>query len=143
MQFNVEWLKKWVAVDLDAVELARKLTASGLEVESVKPVASEFSDVVVAEIENCQPHPDADKLVLCSVNDGSSGDDSSGTVPQNLCRSCVAHPMPVRGYVFPWPGLVLPSARISKSSGQNYVAWSHLACSARPGNWAFPTIIPA
>jgi len=53
MQFNVEWLKKWVAVDLDAAELAARLTASGLEVESVQPVAGEFSGVVVAEIEDC------------------------------------------------------------------------------------------
>ena len=71
MQFNVEWLKKWVAVDLDAAELAVRLTASGLEVESVKPVAGDFSGLVVAEIEDCQPHPNADKLLLCTVNDGS------------------------------------------------------------------------
>ena len=72
MQFNVEWLKKWVALDLGADELADKLTASGLEVDSVNPVAGEFTDVVVAKIEDCQPHPNADKLVLCTVNDGSA-----------------------------------------------------------------------
>ena len=72
MQFNVEWLKKWVAVDLNAEELAVRLTASGLEVESVKPVAGDFSGLVVAEIEGCQPHPNADKLLLCTVNDGSA-----------------------------------------------------------------------
>jgi phenylalanyl-tRNA synthetase beta chain len=72
MQFNVEWLKKWVAVDLDTAELAARLTASGLEVESVQPVAGDFSGVVVAEIEDCQPHPNADKLVLCTVHDGTS-----------------------------------------------------------------------
>ncbi len=71
MQFNVEWLKKWVALDLDAQHLAEKLTAAGLEVESVSPVAGDFTDVVVAKIEDCQPHPDADKLLLCTVNDGS------------------------------------------------------------------------
>ena len=32
MQFNVDWLKKWVAVDLDAAGLAQRLTAAGLEV---------------------------------------------------------------------------------------------------------------
>jgi len=72
MQFNVEWLKKWVAVDLDTADLAARLTASGLEVESVKPVAGDFSGVAVAEIEDCQSHPNADKLVLCTVHDGSS-----------------------------------------------------------------------
>jgi phenylalanyl-tRNA synthetase beta chain len=72
MQFNVEWLKKWVAIDLDAASLADKMTASGLEVDDMRPVAAEFSGVVVAEIEHCQPHPNADKLSLCAVNDGSA-----------------------------------------------------------------------
>jgi phenylalanyl-tRNA synthetase beta chain len=71
MQFNVEWLKKWVAIDLDAGELAARLTAAGLEVDSVMPVAADFTDVVVAEVERCEPHPDADKLVVCTVNEGS------------------------------------------------------------------------
>ena len=71
MQFNVEWLKKWVAVDLQAEALAERLTASGLEVDDLRPVAGEFSDVVIAEIEDSQPHPNADKLSLCTVNDGT------------------------------------------------------------------------
>jgi len=70
MQFNVEWLKKWVAIDLPAKELAAKLTGAGLEVDDIRPVAGSFSDVVVAEIESCEPHPNADKLSLCTVNDG-------------------------------------------------------------------------
>jgi len=72
MQFNVDWLKQWVAVDLDASGVARRLTAAGLEVDDVRPVAADFTDVVVAEIEACGPHPDADKLSLCTVNDGSA-----------------------------------------------------------------------
>jgi phenylalanyl-tRNA synthetase beta chain len=72
MQFNVEWLKKWVAINLDHEQLADRLTAAGLEVDGVEPVAGEFSKVVVAEIESCEKHPDADKLRVCSVNDGSA-----------------------------------------------------------------------
>lgn len=72
MQFNVEWLKQWVALDLDAAGLAQRLTAAGLEVDDVHGVAGEFTDVVVAEIESCGPHPDADKLSLCMVNDGGA-----------------------------------------------------------------------
>ncbi|MGD8357904.1 MAG: phenylalanine--tRNA ligase subunit beta, partial [Lysobacterales bacterium] len=71
MQFNVQWLKKWVAIDLDAAALAERLTAAGLEVDSVRPVAGDFTDVVVAEIATCEPHPNADKLSVCSVDDGS------------------------------------------------------------------------
>ena len=60
MQFNVDWLKQWVAIDLEAAELADRLTAAGLEVDDVRGVAGEFTDVVVAEIESCGPHPVAD-----------------------------------------------------------------------------------
>jgi phenylalanyl-tRNA synthetase beta chain len=72
MQFNVDWLKKWVAIDLDAESLAAKLTGAGLEVDDIRPVASDFSNIVVAEVEDCQPHPNADKLALCTVNDGGA-----------------------------------------------------------------------
>ena len=72
MLFNLAWLKKWVAIDLDAETLAQKMTAAGLEVDSVSPVAADFTDVVVAKVESCQAHPNADKLVLCTVNDGSA-----------------------------------------------------------------------
>ena len=72
MKFSANWLKQWVKVDLDAVQWAERLTAAGLEVDSVEPVAAAFSHVVVAEIETCKPHRDADKLSVCSVNDGSA-----------------------------------------------------------------------
>ncbi|RPH94661.1 MAG: phenylalanine--tRNA ligase subunit beta, partial [Lysobacterales bacterium] len=71
MQFNVEWLKQWVAIDLAPARLAERLTAAGLEVDGVRPVAADFTGVVVAEIEDCGPHPAADKLSLCTVDDGS------------------------------------------------------------------------
>jgi len=70
MLFSVNWLKKWVDIDLPVDELAGKLTASGLEVDTVKPVAAPFSGVVVAEILACEAHPNADKLKLCSIDFG-------------------------------------------------------------------------
>ena len=72
MLFSVNWLKKWVDIDMPVDELAGKLTASGLEVDTFKPVAAHFSDVVVAEIINCEAHPDADKLKVCSIDFGTS-----------------------------------------------------------------------
>ncbi len=103
MQFNVDWLKKWVAIDLDAEALARKLTAAGLEVDSVSPVAADFSGVVVAKIEDCQPHPNADKLVLCSVNDGSE-----------------EHLQVVCGAPNARPGIRVPLARVGSHLGPDF-----------------------
>jgi len=72
MLFSVNWLKKWVDIDLPVDELTGRLTASGLEVDTVEPVAAPFSDVVVAQITSCEPHPDADKLKVCSIDFGGS-----------------------------------------------------------------------
>jgi phenylalanyl-tRNA synthetase beta chain len=71
MLFSVNWLKKWVDIDMPVDELAGKLTASGLEVDTVKPVAADFSDVVVAEIKHCEAHSDADKLTVCQIDIGA------------------------------------------------------------------------
>ena len=71
MKFSVNWLKQWVPLDIDAEELASKLTAAGLEVDSIEAVAADFSGVVIAQIETCSSHPDADKLSVCTVDDGS------------------------------------------------------------------------
>lgn len=70
MKFSVNWLKQWVRLEHSAEQLAERLTASGLEVEELSPVAGDFDGIVVAEIESCVTHPDADKLSVCTVNDG-------------------------------------------------------------------------
>ena len=72
MLFSVNWLKDWVDLDLPIDEFAGRLTASGLEVDTVEPVAAPFSGVVVAEITGCGPHPDADKLQICSIDYGAA-----------------------------------------------------------------------
>lgn len=72
MLFSADWLKKWVEIDLPVDQLCEKLTASGLEVDTFQPVASEFSGVVVAEITGCESHPNADKLRICSIDFGGN-----------------------------------------------------------------------
>ena len=70
MKFSLNWLKRWVDTDLDAQSLADRLTASGLEVEEIESLGGHFDDVVIARITECHPHPDADKLQVCTVDDG-------------------------------------------------------------------------
>ena len=43
---------------------------AGLEVDGSTPVARQCSGIVVGLVESVEPHPDADKLSLCSVSDG-------------------------------------------------------------------------
>ncbi len=70
MQFSEQWLREWVNPSADSQELVERLTMAGLEVDSVNPVAGEFSNVFVAEVISTKPHPDADKLSLCQVSVG-------------------------------------------------------------------------
>jgi phenylalanyl-tRNA synthetase beta chain len=72
MRVNIEWLRDWVDIDLEPDDLAEKLTVAGLEVDAVETAAPPFDGLVVAEITAVEPHPNADKLVLCRVNDGNA-----------------------------------------------------------------------
>lgn len=71
MKFSEQWLREWVSPQLDTQAIADQITMAGLEVDAVEPVAAEFSGVVVAEVLSKEKHPDADKLNVCTVDDGS------------------------------------------------------------------------
>ncbi|MCH8544702.1 MAG: phenylalanine--tRNA ligase subunit beta [Alcanivorax sp.] len=65
------WLREWADPALDTDALAHQLSMAGLEVDGVTPAAPPFSGVVVGEVKSTAPHPDADKLTLCEVSDGT------------------------------------------------------------------------
>ncbi|RUR34743.1 phenylalanine--tRNA ligase subunit beta [Vreelandella andesensis] len=71
MKFSEQWLRDWVAPQLDTQAIADQITMAGLEVDAIEAVASSFSGVVVAEVLTKEKHPDADKLNVCTVNDGT------------------------------------------------------------------------
>jgi phenylalanyl-tRNA synthetase beta chain len=71
MIFSEQWLREWVSPNLETQELVDELTMAGLEVDGSSPVAREFQGIVVGLVETVEPHPDADKLSLCSVSDGA------------------------------------------------------------------------
>ncbi|MBF0676439.1 phenylalanine--tRNA ligase subunit beta [Pseudomonas sp.] len=71
MKFSEQWLRSWSNPAVDREELVAKLSMVGLEVDAVTPVAGEFSGVVVGEILSAEQHPDADKLRVCKVSNGS------------------------------------------------------------------------
>jgi phenylalanyl-tRNA synthetase beta chain len=71
MKVPYSWLKDWVPVAWSASELGSRLTMAGFELESLTQAAPAFSDVIVAEIVSCDPHPQADKLRVCGVSTGS------------------------------------------------------------------------
>ena len=72
MKITAHWLNEWAPNDDSPSTLAAHLTAVGLEVESVAPVAPPFSGVIVGEVIECGRHPDAEKLSLCRVTTNGS-----------------------------------------------------------------------
>ncbi|NHC62392.1 phenylalanine--tRNA ligase subunit beta [Paenalcaligenes suwonensis] len=71
MLISESWLRSFVNPTLDADALAHQLTMAGLEVEDVFTAAPAFTQVVVGHIVEVTPHPDADRLRVCKVDDGS------------------------------------------------------------------------
>jgi phenylalanyl-tRNA synthetase beta chain len=71
MKFSEQWLRGWVNPQVGRDELVARLSMAGLEVDSVTPAAGVFSGVVVGEVLSTEQHPDADKLRVCQVSNGS------------------------------------------------------------------------
>jgi phenylalanyl-tRNA synthetase beta chain len=71
MKFTLSWLKEYVEFNISPRELAERLTMSGLEVESLEYRGEGLEYVIVAQILDINPHPNASKLVLCDVTDGT------------------------------------------------------------------------
>lgn len=72
MLFPESWLRAFCNPDLSTQALSDALTMAGLEVESVRPVAPDFSGVLVGEIIAAEQHPNADRLRVCQVNVGQA-----------------------------------------------------------------------
>ena len=70
MKFNERWVRAWVDPPIDTEALAARLTAIGLEVESVDSVAGSMKNIAIAEVVAVTSHPEADRLSLCEVDDG-------------------------------------------------------------------------
>src|SRR5438067_3384140 len=72
MKFTLSWLKEHLDTDADAATIAEKLTAIGLEVESLTEPGASLKDFIVGEVITAEKHPNADKLRLCTVSDGAN-----------------------------------------------------------------------
>lgn len=123
MQFPESWLRAFVNPGLSTDELSHQLTMAGLEVEETEPVAPPFSGIVVAHIVEVDKHPDADKLRVCRVDDGS------GELLQIVCGA----PNAAAGMKVPLAkvGAVLPDGmKIGKAKMRGVESFGML-CSAR------------
>lgn len=70
MRVSFKWLKTLVDIPIGPHELAERMTLSGVAVENIEEPGKGIINVVTARIEKIVRHPDADKLVVCTVDAG-------------------------------------------------------------------------
>ncbi|MBD1900990.1 phenylalanine--tRNA ligase subunit beta [Trichocoleus sp. DQ-A3] len=77
MRISLNWLQELVDLTMTPAELAHTLTMAGFEVEDIEDRRTWADGVVVGKVLEIQPHPNADKLRVCTVDVG-------GTSPLNI-----------------------------------------------------------
>jgi len=71
MKVSLKWLRDYVDIKLAPKELAERLTMSGLEVKGVQTIGGTWDNVVIGEVIALNPHPNADRLKLATVDLGT------------------------------------------------------------------------
>ena len=72
MKYPLSWLQDYVPITIPTQELANKLSMAGFEVDEILSVGDILTGIVTVKIESIEKHPDADKLVITQVNDGTT-----------------------------------------------------------------------
>ncbi|MFN9400064.1 MAG: phenylalanine--tRNA ligase subunit beta [Dolichospermum sp.] len=72
MRISLNWLQELVEIKLTPEELAETLTMAGFEVEDIEDRRTWAAGVVVGKVLERQPHPNADKLSVCTVDIGAA-----------------------------------------------------------------------
>ena len=71
MVTSLKWIKEYVpGLEASPQEYMDAMTLSGSKVEGYKELDADLDKIVVGQIMQVDPHPDADKLVVCQVNIG-------------------------------------------------------------------------
>lgn len=72
MKVLLTWIKDYIDIDETPQAIADALNMAGIEVEEIIEPGKNLSKIVAGEILTCEPHPNADKLTLCSVSVGNT-----------------------------------------------------------------------
>lgn len=119
MKFSVNWLREFAELPNDIAEL---LTMAGVEIEGIEEHGAKIDNVIVAQIKASSQHPNADRLSVCEVDDGS------GTKCQIVCGAKnykVGDKVPLA-----LPGAKLPNGLEIKKSKLRGVESEGMLCSA-------------
>ena len=123
MNVSVNWLAEFLRRPLDPADVAQRLGALGAPADAIEPLNAGLRGIVVGLVESAVPHPNADRLRVCLVDDGS------GTRRHVVCGA--PNVAAGRRYPFAPVGATLPAGlRIEKRKLRGEVSEGML-CSAR------------
>jgi phenylalanyl-tRNA synthetase beta chain len=70
MNASLRWLEQFLRRPLDPRDVAARLGMLGAPVDAVEPLHADLGELVIGLVEEVRPHPNADRLRVCLVNDG-------------------------------------------------------------------------
>ncbi len=122
MKIAESWLREWVDPDFDTEALGHQLTMLGHEVDSIEYEGRGIEAIVIAEVVAVARHPDADRLSVCQVDDGT------GDLVDVVCGA----PNVVQGMKSPLakPGVKLPDGLKLRKSKIRGIVSNGMLCSA-------------
>lgn len=111
MKFALSWLRQYLDTQATVAEIARTLTALGLEIEGVEDASAALKQFRVARVLTAEKHPQADKLQVLSVDTGD------GAPLQVVCgapnaRAGLVGVLGLPGAVVPANGMTLKVAAV-------------------------------
>jgi phenylalanyl-tRNA synthetase beta chain len=121
MKFSVTWLGEFVDLPESIDELSELLTLAGVEIEAIEQRRAHIDKVVAAQITSSSQHPNADRLTVCQVDDGS------GQARQIVCGATnykVGDKVPLA-----LPGATLPNGLKIRQSKLRGVESEGMLCS--------------
>jgi phenylalanyl-tRNA synthetase beta chain len=122
MKFSVNWLREFVDLPKNPKEIADLLTRAGVETKGIETHGAKVDNVIVSQIAASARHPNADRLTVCEVSDGS------GTKRQIVCGATnykVGDKVPLA-----LPGAKLPNGTEIRKSKLRGVESEGMLCSA-------------
>src|SRR6266508_5599310 len=122
MKFSVNWLREFVDLPEKPDEIAELLTRAGIEIKKIEMRGANVENVVVSQITASSRHPNADRLTVCEVEDGS------GAKHQIVCGATnykVGDKVPLA-----LPGAKLPNGTEIRKSKLRGVESEGMLCSA-------------
>ncbi|MEN7537518.1 phenylalanine--tRNA ligase subunit beta [Aurantiacibacter flavus] len=118
MKFSLEWLTYFLETEASLADIAAKLNEIGIEVEGIEDPAEALAGFRVAKVLTAKPHPDADKLQVLTVDNGT-GEEQQIVCGAPNARAGLVGVLGSPGAVVPANGMVLRKAAIRgvESSG--------------------------